>query len=413
MEPVQAIETAPCCASCTYENASGRSHWKVYGPDLNGHFGSLQGTGGLEATILDAGGTTQGVINDQFGNGVASVSGSTVTWFATRVGAYGPLPGSPAATLTDITQLAAATAWRGRRIDPTGFYDLGARYYEPTSGRFLSADPMGYGASPSLYDFSLGDPINRFDPDGRASPGSAGGVPSGGGQNPVDPNGGRVAPTGNFSLSGGQGSSLILYSSSELGGPNSTNVQMARAQGTDNKAPNGSNLNLTIDIDQAAKLGMSVNDYVAVTIAESTFSNFNNVVYEYHQGADGTLDPRIRSAFSGDSGLANIVSQALAPGGYLVLSGCFGTVYKTGAVNNLPCVQGIANSYGTSETTIVGGTGEEHPSAIDLRISTVPTGSDGEYVKEFDPVRTNALGIGTYELEGGDPTAWTVVPPNN
>jgi len=167
VEPVQAIETAPCCASCTYENASGRSHWKVYGPDLNGHFGSLQGTGGLEATILDAGGATQGVINDQFGNGVASVSGSTVTWFATRVGAYGPLPGSPAATLTDITQLAAATAWRGRRIDPTGFYDLGARYYEPTSGRFLSADPMGQAASPSLYDFVGGDPVNFFDPDGR------------------------------------------------------------------------------------------------------------------------------------------------------------------------------------------------------------------------------------------------------
>ena len=72
---------------------NGAKAWKVYGPDLNGHFGSLQGTGGLEATILDSGGTTQGVINDQFGNGVASVSGSTVSWFATRVGAYGPLPG--------------------------------------------------------------------------------------------------------------------------------------------------------------------------------------------------------------------------------------------------------------------------------------------------------------------------------
>jgi RHS repeat-associated protein len=141
--------------------------WKVYGPDLNGQFGGLQGTGGLEATILDAGGTTQGAINDQFGNGVASVTGGAATWFATRVGAYGPLPGTQAATLTDITQLAAATAWRGRRIDPTGFYDLGARYYEPTSGRFLSADPMGQASSPSLYDFAGGDPVNYFDPAGR------------------------------------------------------------------------------------------------------------------------------------------------------------------------------------------------------------------------------------------------------
>ena len=143
---------------------NGAKAWKVYGPDLNGRFGDLQGTGGLEATILDSGGTTLGVINDQFGNGVASVSGSSVSWFATRVGAYGPLPGTQAATLTDITQLAAATAWRGRRIDPTGFYDLGARYYEPTSGRFLSADPLGHGTSPSLYDFCGGDPVNYFDP---------------------------------------------------------------------------------------------------------------------------------------------------------------------------------------------------------------------------------------------------------
>ncbi len=68
-------------------------YWKVYGPDLNGRFGGLQGTGGLETVILDADGTATGVINDQFGNGVATVSGGTVTWNTTRVGAYGPLPG--------------------------------------------------------------------------------------------------------------------------------------------------------------------------------------------------------------------------------------------------------------------------------------------------------------------------------
>ena len=141
--------------------------WKVYGPDLNGRFGGLQGTGGLEAVILDADGTTTGVINDQFGNGVASVSGGSVTWYTTRVGAYGPLPGIQAQTLTDVSQVAASTAWRSRRIDPTGFYWLGARYYEPTSGRFLSADPMGQAASRSLYDYAGGDPVNNFDPDGR------------------------------------------------------------------------------------------------------------------------------------------------------------------------------------------------------------------------------------------------------
>ena len=155
------------CAAFVYETASDRSDWKVYGPDLNGRFGGLHGTGGLEATILDAGGTTKGVINDQFGNGVASVTGSTVSWFSTRSGGYGPLPGVTAEVLTDITRLAEATAWRSRRIDPTGLYNLGARYYEPTSGRFLSPDPMGHAASMSLYDFCNGDPVNYFDADGR------------------------------------------------------------------------------------------------------------------------------------------------------------------------------------------------------------------------------------------------------
>lgn len=143
--------------------------WKVYGPDLNGRFGGLQGTGGLEATVVDASGATKGVLNDQFGNGVASVSGGTVSWFATRVGAYGPLPSSQAEVLTDITRVAEATAWRSRRMDATGFYYLGARYYDSTSGRFLSADPRGHGASMSLYDFANGDPVNYFDADGRCA----------------------------------------------------------------------------------------------------------------------------------------------------------------------------------------------------------------------------------------------------
>jgi YD repeat-containing protein len=106
----------------------GARAWKVYGPDLNGRYGGLQGTGGLEATIVDATQATKGVISDYFGNGVASVTGTTVTWFATRVGAYGPLPGVAAETLTDITRVAEATVWRRRRLDPTGFYNLGARY---------------------------------------------------------------------------------------------------------------------------------------------------------------------------------------------------------------------------------------------------------------------------------------------
>jgi RHS repeat-associated protein len=157
-------------------SVNGVKAWKVYGPDLNGRYGGLQGTGGLEATILDADGTTTGVLNDNFGNGVATISGGSVTWSPTKVGGYGPLPDSTAQPLTDATQVAQATVWRGHRIDPTGFYNLGARYYEPTSGRFLSPDPKGQAASMSLYDYANGDPVNNFDPDGRAGIGNIQGL---------------------------------------------------------------------------------------------------------------------------------------------------------------------------------------------------------------------------------------------
>jgi len=60
-----------------------------------------------------------------------------------------------------------------------------ARYYEPTSGRFLSADPLGQAASPSLYDFAGGDPVNSFDPDGRCPLNQA---QNNFGQNNQDPN---------------------------------------------------------------------------------------------------------------------------------------------------------------------------------------------------------------------------------
>jgi RHS repeat-associated protein len=141
--------------------------YKVYGPDINGTYGGLQGTGGLEATIMDAGGTATGVLNDFFGNGVATISGGSVTWNTTRVGGYGPLPDSAAQPLTSIIQLASAVAWRGHYIDGTGCYHVGKRDYEPISARWMSADPLGFAASTSLYEFAANDPVNNFDPDGR------------------------------------------------------------------------------------------------------------------------------------------------------------------------------------------------------------------------------------------------------
>ncbi|HVU09418.1 MAG TPA: HYD1 signature containing ADP-ribosyltransferase family protein [Verrucomicrobiae bacterium] len=146
---------------------NGQRTWKVLGPDLDGHYGSLHGVGGLEATVRESDGLTTPVLNDYFGNVLATISGTTTSWSPVRVGGYGPVLGYQSPTLTASTLLADTLVWRSRGIDPSGFYNLGARYYDPVAGHFLSADPLGHASSMDLYSFCGGDPINQFDPTGR------------------------------------------------------------------------------------------------------------------------------------------------------------------------------------------------------------------------------------------------------
>ncbi|MGK6353528.1 DUF6443 domain-containing protein [Parapedobacter sp. DT-150] len=60
--------------------------------------------------------------------------------------------------------------YNGKELqDGSGYYDYGARFYDPVIGRWGSVDPLAenyYDLTP--YDFVGGNPINRIDPDGRA-----------------------------------------------------------------------------------------------------------------------------------------------------------------------------------------------------------------------------------------------------
>jgi RHS repeat-associated protein len=56
--------------------------------------------------------------------------------------------------------------YSGRYRITDSLYYLRARYYDSSTGRFLSEDPLGLSAGENLYRFAANDPLNRVDPTG-------------------------------------------------------------------------------------------------------------------------------------------------------------------------------------------------------------------------------------------------------
>jgi RHS repeat-associated protein len=56
--------------------------------------------------------------------------------------------------------------YTGRENDSTGLYYYRARYYNPTTSRFVSEDPIGLLGGPNVFAYVEGDPLNYSDPMG-------------------------------------------------------------------------------------------------------------------------------------------------------------------------------------------------------------------------------------------------------
>ena len=55
----------------------------------------------------------------------------------------------------------------GVMAEPNGLYYMRARYYDPSVGRFMSEDPIGFdGGDVNLYAYVLSNPIMNVDPSG-------------------------------------------------------------------------------------------------------------------------------------------------------------------------------------------------------------------------------------------------------
>ena len=85
---------------------------------------------------------------------------------------YGPF-GEP---VTETELLPNPFRYAGRFgvvTDAHGLLQMRARSYDPGLGRFLSPDPLRYGAGFHLYDYVGGNPVRYSDPSGLENPGAA------------------------------------------------------------------------------------------------------------------------------------------------------------------------------------------------------------------------------------------------
>lgn len=146
----------------------GKTTWKICGPDLDGRYGGMNGTGGLDGVVDDFG-IFRAVVGDARGNlhGKFDSITNTMLWNASRPTGFGAVPEYRPVAFADNGDVVVSGAWNGRWSDLSGLIWLGERYYDPVSGSFISCDPYGHDGDPNLYAFCGGDPINFFDPDGR------------------------------------------------------------------------------------------------------------------------------------------------------------------------------------------------------------------------------------------------------
>jgi RHS repeat-associated protein len=98
--------------------------------------------------LFDRGGSTRAMVS---ANGTLLYRGAYSAW-GTAYGGYQP-----------DTPFGWKGRWGAYRDAETGLVLMGARYYAPSIGRFISRDPAGLAAGPNVYAFCADNPVDLFD----------------------------------------------------------------------------------------------------------------------------------------------------------------------------------------------------------------------------------------------------------
>jgi RHS repeat-associated protein len=96
---------------------------------------------------------------------VALTTGQSLA--TTRHPGFGAVPGYRPLPLANGAGVEQSAVWRGRWVDITGYYQIGLRPYDPVAGKWLTYDSVWNERDPNWYTFAGGEPIMRFDADGR------------------------------------------------------------------------------------------------------------------------------------------------------------------------------------------------------------------------------------------------------
>jgi RHS repeat-associated protein len=121
-------------------------------------------TGGLDERFMRTSATeSDSYLTDALGSTVelTDATGATEEQYS-----YSPYGSQSATGMTTSNSY----AYTGREFDGLGVDYYRARYYNPTTGRFLSEDPLGImGSGTNLYAYAKNNPINLKDPSGLCS----------------------------------------------------------------------------------------------------------------------------------------------------------------------------------------------------------------------------------------------------